>query len=81
MDGRILVEFCRGGRLSDRYGEATIISASFLIVGVAAGLISAAPTYDLLLILFFLGGIGAAFGEAAMNPLISKLFRREAGSR
>ena len=68
-----------GGLLSDRYSEATIISASFLIVGVAAGLISAAPTYDLLLILFLLGGIGAAFGEAAMNPLISKLFSKRSG--
>ena len=68
-----------GGFLSDRYSEATIISASFLIVGVAAGLISAAPTYDLLLILFLLGGIGAAFGEAAMNPLISKLFSKRSG--
>ena len=68
-----------GGLLSDRYGEAPIISASFLIVGVAAGLISVAPTYDRLLILFLLGGVGAAFGEAAMNPLISKLFPKRSG--
>ena len=68
-----------GGLLSDRYGEITIITASFVIVTVAAGLISAAPTYYLLLILFLLGGTGAAFGEAAMNPLIPKLFPKRSG--
>ena len=68
-----------GGHLSDRYGEATIISASFLVMGIATGLISAAPTYALLLMLFFLMGIAAAFGEAAMNPLIARLFPKRSG--
>jgi len=68
-----------GGLLSDRYGEATIISLSFVIVGVAAGLISAAPSYDLLLVLFLLAGIGGAFGESAMTPLIARLFPKRGG--
>ena len=68
-----------GGFLSDRYGEITIITASFVIVTVAVGLISVTPTYNLLLILFLLGGIGSAFGEAAMNPLIAKLFPNRSG--
>ena len=68
-----------GGLLSDQYGEIKIITASFLIVIIAASLICVATSYDLLLILFLLGGIGAAFGEAAMNPLISKLFQRRSG--
>jgi len=68
-----------GGLLSDRYGEIRIITASFVIITVAASLISVASTYDLLLILFLLGGIGAAFGEAAMNPLISKLYPKRSG--
>lgn len=68
-----------GGLLSDRYGEAVILSVSFVILGVAAGLISLAPTYGLLLILFLLGGTGAAFGEAAMNPLIARLFPKRSG--
>ena len=68
-----------GGFLSDRYGELAIITCSLVIVGTVAALISVAPSYDLLLILFFLGGIGSAFGEAGMNPLISKLFPKRSG--
>jgi len=68
-----------GGLLSDRYGEVKIMTVSFVIIIIAAGLISFGTSYDLLLVLFLLGGIGAAFGEAAMNPLISKLFQKRSG--
>ena len=68
-----------GGFLSDRDGELAIITSSLVIVGTIAALISIAPSYDLLLILFLLGGTGAAFGEAGMNPLISKLFPKRSG--
>ena len=68
-----------GGYLSDRYGEFTIITSSLGIVGIVAVLISVAQSYDLLLILFLLGGTGAAFGEAGMNPLMSKLFPKRSG--
>ncbi len=68
-----------GGLLSDRYGEIIIITVSLVMVSVAAGFISVTPTYSVLLILFLLGGIGGAFGEAAMNPLISKLFPNRSG--
>ena len=49
-----------GGFLSDRYGELAIITSSLVIVGTIAALISIAPSYDLLLILFLLGGTGAS---------------------
>ena len=68
-----------GGYLSDRYGELTIITSSLVIVGIVAVLIPVAQSYDLLLILFLLGGTGAAFGEAGMNPLMSKLFPKRSG--
>ena len=68
-----------GGYLSDRYGELTIITSSLGIVGIVAVLISVVQSYDLLLILFLLGGTGAAFGEAGMNPLMSKLFPKRSG--
>ena len=45
-----------GGLLSDQYGEIKIITASFVIVIIAASLICVATSYDLLLILFLLGG-------------------------
>jgi fucose permease len=68
-----------GGFLSDRYGELFVISASLATVGAAAALISVASSYDLLLVLFLCGGIGSAFGEAGMNPLIYKLFPKRSG--
>lgn len=68
-----------GGFLSDRYGEFTIISFSLMIVGIVTALISIAPSYGQLLILFLLGGVGSAFGEAGMNPLMAKLFPKRSG--
>jgi len=68
-----------GGFLSDQYGEFTIISSSLIIVGIVTALISVAPSYDQLLILFLLGGVGSAFGEAGMNPLMAKLFPKRSG--
>ena len=68
-----------GGFLSDRYGELVIISLSLAMVGLAAASISVVRSYDLLLVLFLMGGIGAAFGEAGMNPLVSKLFAKRSG--
>ena len=44
-----------GGLLSDRYGEVKIMTVSFVIIIIAAGLISFATSYDLLLVLFLLG--------------------------
>jgi MFS family permease len=68
-----------GGMLSDRYGELTVIGVSFAVTGIAAGLVSVAPSFEALICLFLLGGIGAALGEAAMNPLISKMYPERSG--
>ena len=67
------------GILSDRYGEPVILSIGLLIGGAAAGLAAIAPNYQLLAAFFLLAGIGAAFGEASMNPLISRLYPERSG--
>lgn len=68
-----------GGMLSDRHGELPVLGAGFAATGLAAGLVSIAPSYALLVGLLLLGGVGAAFAEAAMNPLISKLYPKRSG--
>ncbi|MEM2122740.1 MAG: MFS transporter [Candidatus Bathyarchaeia archaeon] len=68
-----------GGILSDRYGEPLILSLGFILGGAAAGLITVAPNYHLLALSFLLAGIGSAFGEASMNPLVSKLHPEKSG--
>ncbi len=75
--GYLLMSF--GGMLSDRHGELSVLGAGFAATGLAAGLVSIAPSYGLLVGLLLLGGIGAAFSEAAMNPLISKLYPERSG--
>lgn len=67
------------GILSDRYGEPIILGIGLLIGGAAAGLAAVAPNYQLLAVFFLLAGIGAAFGEASMNPLISRLYPERSG--
>lgn len=68
-----------GGILSDRYGEPVILGMGLLIGGAAAGLAAIAPNYQSLAAFFLLAGIGAAFGEASMNPLISRLYPERSG--
>ena len=75
--GYLLTSF--GGMLSDRHGEVPVLGAGFAAVGLAAGLVSIAPSYELLVGLLLLGGTGAAFAEAAMNPLISRLYPERSG--
>jgi fucose permease len=68
-----------GGMLSDRYGEPLILSLGFILGGAAAGLVTIAPNYHFLAFFFLLAGVGAAFGEASMNPLISRLYPEKSG--
>ncbi|MGC8849702.1 MAG: MFS transporter [Candidatus Bathyarchaeia archaeon] len=68
-----------GGILSDRYGEPLILCMGFILGGTAAGLAAVAPNYQALALSFLLAGIGAAFGEASMNPLVSRLYPHKSG--
>jgi fucose permease len=68
-----------GGELSDRYSEIVIMGTSFLITGAAMGLVLVVPNYCALVGVFLLGGVGTAFAEVAVNPLISKLFEDRPG--
>ena len=68
-----------GGIISDRYGEPVMLAASFLAIGTAAGLASRAPNYLTLLGLFLVAGTGSAFGEVAMNSLVTKAYPKKSG--
>jgi MFS family permease len=68
-----------GGILSDRYGELLLVSTSLATTGSTVALVSVASTYQVLIGLFLLGGIGAGFADASMNPLISKLYPDRSG--
>ncbi|MEM3608462.1 MAG: MFS transporter [Candidatus Bathyarchaeia archaeon] len=68
-----------GGILSDRHGEPLILCIGFILGGAAAGLVTIAPNYQFLVLSFLLAGIGAAFGEASMNPLVSRLYPERSG--
>lgn len=68
-----------GGIISDRHGEPVVLAASFLAIGTAVGLASRAPDYLALLALFLVAGIGSAFGEVAMNSLVTKAYPNKSG--
>jgi len=68
-----------GGILSDHYGELLLVNVSLVITGSAVALTSIASTYQVLMGLFMLGGIGAGFADASMNPLISRLYPSRSG--
>jgi len=68
-----------GGALSDRYGELVVMALSFLLVGGDVWLASTAASYQALAGSFLLAGVGAAFAEASMNPLIAKLYPEKSG--
>ena len=48
------------GVLADRYGRRTVVVPCLALFGVAGGLASWAPSYDALLVLRFLQGVGSA---------------------
>jgi MFS family permease len=68
-----------GGIMSDRYGEPVVLVASFAATGAAVGLASGAPNYLALLGVFFVAGIGSAFGEVSMNSLVTKAYPNRSG--
>jgi MFS family permease len=68
-----------GGIMSDRYGEPVVLVASFAAIGAAVGLASGAPNYLALLGVFFVAGIGSAFGEVSMNSLVTKAYPNRSG--
>lgn len=68
-----------GGIISDRHGEPLVLAASFVVTGTAVGLASRAPDYLTLLGLFLVAGAGSAFGEVAMNSLVTKIYPNKSG--
>jgi len=68
-----------GGSLSDRYGEIAVLTVSFVLLSLSIGLVTVANTYLICYALLIVAGVGGAFIEASVNPLVSKMYPEKRG--
>ncbi|MPZ95660.1 MAG: MFS transporter [Propionibacteriales bacterium] len=62
-----------GGKLVDAFGERVILTSGILIVAVSTGLAGAAQSYEQLLVLRGIGGIGSAMFTVAAVALLFRV--------
>lgn len=68
-----------GGSLSDRYGEVAVLTLSFVLLFVPIGLMAMANNYLICYALLIVAGVGGAFVEASVNPLLSNMYPEKRG--
>jgi MFS family permease len=62
-----------GGRMVERFGERVILSSGILIVAVSTGLSGLAQSYEQLLVLRGIGGVGSAMFTVAAIALLFRV--------
>ncbi|MGH3354845.1 MAG: MFS transporter, partial [Nocardioidaceae bacterium] len=62
-----------GGRMVDRFGERVILSSGILIVAVSTGLAGLAWSYEALLVLRGIGGVGSAMFTVSAIALLFRV--------
>ncbi|HEX2174597.1 MAG TPA: MFS transporter [Nocardioidaceae bacterium] len=62
-----------GGRMVERFGERVILSAGILIVAVSTGLSGLAQSYEQLLVLRGIGGVGSAMFTVSAIALLFRV--------
>jgi len=70
-----------GGRLVDRFGERSVLTAGLLIVGVSTCLAGLAQSYTQLLVLRGAGGVGSAMFTVAATSLLLRVVGPEQRGR
>jgi len=68
-----------GGSLSDRCGEIAVLTVSFVLLSVSIGHVTVANTYLICYALLIVAGVGGAFIEASVNPLVSNMYPEKRG--
>ena len=69
-----LVSVLACGPLSERFGYRRVIFSALLVIGISMMLISRSVSFNLLMVLYFLTGMGSGAANVPMMALVSSWF-------